>query len=83
MPVQVAPQQLSQRGGISFPRNPLIASALRTLGHMDQIGRGLPTIVESMAQVTSAGVKFAASNADFLAVLPSPLAMHAAEPGGN
>ena len=84
MPVQFAPEQVAQKGGGSFPRNPLLAATARSLGIMDQIGRGLVTIRQTMADVTSSPVQFAASQADFLLVIPSRLQQAvAADEGGN
>jgi len=74
MPVQLALEHLAQHGGVSFPRNPVLASAARTLGLIDQIGRGLPTIRRCIADVTSPpGAQFGSSQSDFLVVLPSRL----------
>lgn len=83
MPVQFAPEQVAQRGGVSFPRNPLLASTLRSLGVMEQIGRGLVSIRQTVAQLTTAPVHFASSQADFLLVIPSRLQALAAEDGDN
>lgn len=83
MPVQLSLEHLAQRGGVSFPRNPLIASAARTLGLMDQVGRGLPLIRSQMAELTTQPARFASSQADFLVVIPSRLHVQTPEAAGN
>jgi len=83
MPVQVALEHMAQRGGVSFPRNPLIASVARSLGLMDQIGRGLPLIRKVMAEVSTAPASFASSQVDFLVVLRSRLSAQTPEEKGN
>lgn len=37
-------EELAREGGVSQPRNPVIASAARVLGMGEQLGRGLPTL---------------------------------------
>ena len=84
MAVQFAPEQVALKGGVSFPRNPLMAATARVLGIMDQIGRGLVSIRQTMSDVTTTPVQVAASQADFLLVIPSRLSQVAVtENGGN
>lgn len=71
MPVQLSLEHLAQHGGVSFPRNPVLAAAARSLGLIDQIGRGLPFIRRHMADVTNLPAHFGSSQSDFLVVLPS------------
>jgi ATP-dependent DNA helicase RecG len=73
MPIQLSLEHLAQHGGVSFPRNPILASSARALGLIEQIGRGLTTIRRTMAEVTTQPASFAASPADFLVTLPSRL----------
>ncbi len=84
MAAQFAPEQIALKGGVSFPRNPLMAATARALGIMDQIGRGLVSIRQTMAEVTTSPVQVAASQADFLLVVPSRLSQTTTiENGGN
>ncbi|MCA9668756.1 MAG: hypothetical protein KC503_24350 [Myxococcales bacterium] len=71
---QLPLENASRYGGVSLPRNPTIAATARTLGLVEQIGRGLASIHASMAELTSVAPMFASTQGDFLAVLPSPLA---------
>jgi ATP-dependent DNA helicase RecG len=71
MPVQLSLEHLAQHGGVSFPRNPILAAAARSLGLIDQVGRGLPTIRRVMTEVTNHPAHFGTSQSDFLVVLPS------------
>jgi predicted HTH transcriptional regulator len=83
MPVQLSLEHLAQHGGVSFPRNPVLAAAARSLGLIDQIGRGLPTIRRSISEVTSLSAHFGSSQSDFLVVLPSRLTARPGDTGGN
>jgi predicted HTH transcriptional regulator len=83
MPVQLSLEHLAQHGGVSFPRNPVLAAAARSLGLIDQIGRGLPTIRRSISEVTSLNAHFGSSQSDFLVVLPSRLTSRPSDTGGN
>ncbi len=67
-------EEQAQHGGVSFPRNPLIASTLRTLGLMEQIGRGLPTIRRAVQQAGSGQIQIIGTQADCKVVIPSGLA---------
>jgi len=71
MPVQLSLEHLAQHGGVSFPRNPVLAAAARAMGLIDQIGRGLPTIRRVMTEATNHPAHFGTSQSDFLVVLPS------------
>jgi ATP-dependent DNA helicase RecG len=83
MPVQLSLEHLAQHGGVSFPRNPVLAAAARTLGLVDQIGRGLPTIRTAVSDVCAQPAQFGTSQSDFLVVLPSRLRAHPSEDKGN
>lgn len=73
LPSNVVVEDLARHGGISLPRNPLIASVARTLGLIDQIGRGLVMIREATRQHTSTSVQISCSQADVCIILPSNL----------
>jgi ATP-dependent DNA helicase RecG len=83
MPVSLSLEHLAQHGGVSFPRNPILAAAARSLGLIDQIGRGLPTIRRAVAEAQSLTAQFGASPSDFLVVLPSRLRAQPSGEGGN
>lgn len=83
MLLQVQPGKLARKGGVSFPRNPLLAASLRLMGMMDSLGRGLPIIRRAMSQVTSVPVGFASSQTDFLVTLPSALGAQPEGGAGN
>jgi len=83
MPVQLSLDHLAQHGGVSFPRNPVLASAARGLGLVDQIGRGLPVIRRTVAEVASRPAQFGSAQSDFLVVIPSRLQQAPSENGGN
>ena len=83
MPVQLSLEHIAQHGGVSFPRNPVLAAAARSLGFIDQIGRGLPTIRRAMADVTSLPSHFGSSQSDSLVVLPSRLGARPIDDKGN
>ena len=83
MLLQVPAAKLARKGGVSFPRNPLLAASLRLLGKMDSLGRGLPTIRRAMAEVTPTPVSFVTTQHDFLVTLPSPLGPQSDGGAGN
>ena len=83
MPVSLSLEHLAQHGGVSFPRNPILAAAARSLGLIDQIGRGLPTIRRCISDVSHLPAQFGASPSDFLVVLPSRLRPQPPADGGN
>lgn len=63
--------ELAQHGGASFPRNPLLMATARSLGLVEQIGRGIPTIRKTLAGATSLPVQFHTSQTEVRVVLPS------------
>ncbi len=83
MPVQLSLEHLAQHGGVSFPRNPILTAAARSMGLLDQIGRGLPTIRRAMAEVSSRPAQFGVSPSDFLVALPSRLYTRTSPNGEN
>ncbi|MCA9716896.1 MAG: hypothetical protein H6713_32790 [Myxococcales bacterium] len=66
-------EEQAQHGGVSFPRNPLLASTMRTLGLMEQIGRGLPLIRRAVQRAGSGQIQIIGTQADCKVVLPSAL----------
>lgn len=60
-----------ETGGVSLPRNPLLAATARALGLAEQLGRGLPLLrrAATLAQATRALVSTSATSV--LVVLPS------------
>lgn len=73
VPGQLALDELAQAGGVSLPRNPLLASTARSLGLIDQIGRGLVTIRTAMSDATREPVRILVRQHDVMVVLPSAL----------
>jgi ATP-dependent DNA helicase RecG len=73
MASQLDPEQLARVGGISFARNPILAATARTLGLVDQIGRGMPTIRRAVHESCGRDPVLRPSGADFLVQLPSRL----------
>lgn len=64
-------EELGREGGISQPRNPLLASIMRQLGHGEQIGRGLALMLQSPQAPLERRVEVRASARDVMVVLPS------------
>lgn len=60
-------------GGASFARNPILAACARTLGMVEQIGRGLPLIGRLVAETSGRQPIIRSSNSEFLLQLPSRL----------
>ncbi|MCC6752161.1 MAG: hypothetical protein IT371_31205 [Deltaproteobacteria bacterium] len=83
LPAQLSLEQLAIHGGVSLPRNPVLAAAARSLGLIEQLGRGLTTIRRVVADVTSTPAQFRASPAEVLVVLPSRLHVPSGPEPGN
>lgn len=62
---------LLEEGGVSLPRNPLLAATARTLGLGEQLGRGLPLIRAAVADLGREPVEIRATPTDVLVVLPN------------
>jgi len=75
--------ELSQHGGASFPRNPLLMATARSLGLVEQIGRGIPTIRKALAGATSLPVQFHTSQTEVRIVLPSYINASMGNVAGN
>jgi ATP-dependent DNA helicase RecG len=62
--------ELLREGGVSHPRNPLLAAAARSLGIGEQLGRGLPVLARS-GGTYARRVEVHSSPRDVLVVIPS------------
>ncbi len=60
-----------QQGGISMPRNPLLAATARAMGLGEQLGRGLVRIRRAVLDSGMDRLHLRATPSDFLVVLPS------------
>lgn len=63
-------EDLLTDGGVSHPRNPLLAAAARSLGIGEQLGRGLPVLARNAGSYTRR-VEIKTSPRDVLVVIPS------------
>ncbi|HFE47375.1 MAG TPA: hypothetical protein ENJ18_18120 [Nannocystis exedens] len=72
-PASLALADLCQRGGLSLPRNPLLAAVARGLGLAEQVGRGLPLVRASTASGTAESIRFETSHHEVMVSLPSCL----------
>jgi ATP-dependent DNA helicase RecG len=63
-------EDLLRDGGVSHPRNPLLAAAARSLGIGEQLGRGLPVMARASSSYTRR-VEIRTSPRDVLVILPS------------
>ncbi len=66
-------EEMGHEGGVSLPRNPLLAATCRALGLGEQLGRGLPVIQREVARSTGHSVSIVVSKADVCLVIPSAL----------
>jgi ATP-dependent DNA helicase RecG len=64
---------LAQDGGVSMPRNPLLAATARTLGLGEQLGRGLPTMRRAVAASSALKLDIRCTMRDVLVTFPSRL----------
>ena len=71
LPPDLRLEEITQRGGASYPRNPIIARVLREWGYMEEVGRGLIRIRREMEALGSAPPRFDANRVRFTVVLPS------------
>lgn len=83
MVAQLDPEQLLLVGGVSFARNPILAATARSLGLVDQIGRGLPTLRRAINESCGRLPIVRPSGADFLVQLPSRRSSYVAPGPGN
>jgi len=71
LPARLNLNELIHQGGISFPRNPIIAGVMREWGLMEQVGRGLVHIRNEMKKLNSEAPHFESTDVGFAVVLPS------------
>jgi len=71
LPARLNLHELINQGGISFPRNPIIAGVMREWGLMEQVGRGLVHIRNEMKKLGSEEPNFESTDLEFVVVLPS------------
>lgn len=64
-------EDLMREGGVSHPRNPLLAAAARALGIGEQLGRGLPVMAHAGGGYARR-VEIRTTPRDVLVVMPSP-----------
>jgi ATP-dependent DNA helicase RecG len=74
-----------KRGGVSLPRNPLIAVVARQLGHAEQLGRGLPLMRRTVTEEVHGELQVSGTKDGVLVTIPSALEMHStrADPLAN
>ncbi len=63
-------EELSREGGLSQPRNPLLAASARVLGMSEQLGRGL-TVVARSGSSPETRIEIRSTPRDVLVVVPS------------
>lgn len=66
--------ELLADGGVSVPRNPLLASSTRMLGYGEQLGRGLPTIRRQVGSRSPEPPRLESQRSAVLLVIPSAMA---------
>ncbi len=71
LPGQIQLDANSEAGGVSLPRNPLLAATARTMGLVDQVGRGIPIIRQLIAERTGQAPALRVTSSDFVVGLPS------------
>jgi len=71
LPVRLNLDELIYQGGVSFPRNPIIAGVMREWGFMEQVGRGLVHIRRQMQELGSEEPQFKSTDIGFTVIFPS------------
>jgi ATP-dependent DNA helicase RecG len=64
-------EDLAREGGVSVPRNPLLASAARSMGFGEQLGRGLHLLVHRSGTGPEQRPELRVTSKDVLVVIPS------------
>ena len=64
-------EELAREGGVSVPRNPLLAAIARELGIGEQIGRGLALVARATSTPADGRVELRATPRDVLVMIPS------------
>ena len=62
-----------QHGGVSMPRNPILAATARVLGLGEQLGRGLCVMRRAITELPNRRLELRVTTRDFTVVLPSEL----------
>ncbi len=63
--------EVTERGGFSYPRNPILARVMRDWGRMEEIGRGLLRIRREMDALGCEPPVFESDHHEFRVLLPS------------
>jgi ATP-dependent DNA helicase RecG len=71
LPEGLTLQDVVERGGFSYPRNPTLARVMRDWGRMEEVGRGLLRIRRELEALGSGPPIFQSDQREFLALLPS------------
>lgn len=71
LPGDLTLEEVTERDGASYPRNPTIARVLRDWGYMEEVGRGLLRIQREMRGLGSEAPLFESTPARFTVTLPS------------
>lgn len=71
LPGDLTLEEVTERGGASYPRNPVIARVLRDWRYMEEVGRGLLRIQREMQALGSEAPVFESTPARFTVTLPS------------
>src|SRR5262249_10244934 len=66
-------EELTMKGGVSSPRNLMLAATARRLGLGEQLGRGLVIARCAVARATKQPIEVVAQQAEVLVTLPSAL----------
>ena len=83
LPAPLPLDELAHQGGLSMPRNPLLAAVARGLGLCEQVGRGLPVIRSAVASRSPTPGTVLANQFEVRVVLPSALGPQASARLGN
>lgn len=65
--------EMVQHGGVSMPRNPILAATARVLGLGEQLGRGLCVMRRAITELPNRRLELRTTTRDFMVVLPSEL----------
>ena len=71
LPEGLTLQEVTERGGFSYPRNPTLARVMRDWGRMEEVGRGLLRIRREMETLGAEPPIFESDRRQFQVLLPS------------
>ena len=71
LPGDLTLEEVTTRGGASYPRNPIVARVMRDWGWMEEVGRGLLRIQREMAALGAEPPSFESGKLQFRVVLLS------------